>query len=131
MLKVVNGCSKGKDPKTFTLRDIRSEALTSWRAAVTYLIKAQLSHDITEEDFDIGYLLGNIVVSIGSKADLDELWEGLRSQQTPPWNKWWSTDGWKRSAQDYDEAGIRRKKDDESKEAKVEEMIQTLQGKHG
>ena len=41
-------------------------------------IKVQLSQDITEDDFDIGYLQGNTVVSIRSKADLDDIWEGQR-----------------------------------------------------
>ena len=63
MLKAVTRGSKGKEPKTFTLRDIRSEVLTS-SADVKCLIKAQLSQDITEEDFDIGYLQGNTVISI-------------------------------------------------------------------
>ena len=57
MLKAVNRGSKGKEPKTFTLRDVRPEAMTSC-AAVKCLIKAQLSQDITEDNFDIGYLQG-------------------------------------------------------------------------
>ena len=61
----------------FTLRDIIPEAHASC-ADVKCLIKEQLSQDITEDDFDIGYLQGNTVVSIRSKADLDEIWEGLR-----------------------------------------------------
>ena len=50
MLKAVNRGSKRKEPKTFTLRDIRPEALTSC-TAVKYLFKVQLSEDITEEDY--------------------------------------------------------------------------------
>ena len=75
--KAVSRGSKGKEPKMFTLRDIITEAHASC-ADVKCLIKAQLSQDITEDDFDIGYLQGNTVVSIRSKADLDEIWEGLR-----------------------------------------------------
>ena len=56
---------------------VRPEALTSC-TAVKYLIKAQLSEDITEDDFDIGYLHGNTVISIRNKADLDDIWECLR-----------------------------------------------------
>ena len=144
MLKAVTRGSKGKEPKTFTLRDIRSEALTSY-AAVKCLIKAQLSQDITEEDFDIGYLQGNTVVSIRSKADLDELWEGLRrGANTTLWCDGMSGEasqstslGRKRSAQDDEEAEKnkdkkkKKKKDDESKEEKVEGTIRTLQDKHG
>ena len=63
MLKAVSRGSKGKEPKTFTLRDIRPEAMTSC-AVVKCLIKAQLSQDNTKDDFDIGYLQGNTVVSI-------------------------------------------------------------------
>ena len=142
MLKAVTRGSKGKEPKTFTLRDIRSEALTSY-AAVKCLIKAQLSQDITKEDFNIGYLQGNTVVSIRSKADLDELWEGLRRRaNTTLWCDGMSGEasqstslGRKWSAQDDEEAeknkDKKKKKDDESKEEKVEESIRTLQDKHG
>ena len=63
MLKAVSRSSKGKEPKTFTLRDIQPEAMTSC-AAIKCLIKAQLSRDITGDDFDIGYLQSNTVVSI-------------------------------------------------------------------
>ena len=145
MLKAVNRGSKGKEPKTFTLRDVRPEAMTSC-AAVKCLIKAQLTQDITEEDFDIGFLQGNTVVSIRSKADLDELWEGLRRGiNTTLWcdgmngEAHSSSLGQKRSAQDTDEEGEkikdkkkkRKKKDGESKEEKVEETIQALQDKQG
>ena len=142
MLKAVNRGNKGKEPKTFTLRDVRPEANTSC-AAVKRLIKAQLSQDITEDDFDIGYLQGNTVVSIRSKADL-ELWEGLRKGfNTTMWCDGMngpaaqnSSLGRKRSTQDDEEAQKnkekkKKKKDDESKEEKVEKNIQTLQGKHG
>ena len=77
MLKAVNRGIKGKEPTTFTLRDVRPEAITSY-AALKLLIMVQLSQDITEHEFDIDYLQSNTVVSIRSKADLDELWEGLR-----------------------------------------------------
>ena len=138
MLKAVNRGSKGKELKTFTLRDVRPEAMTSC-AAVKCLIKAQLSQDVTEDDFDIGFLQGNTVVSIRSKADLDELWEGLRRGiNTTLWcdgmngrEAHSSSLGQKRSAQDTDEEGEkikdkkkkRKKKDGESKEEKVEETI--------
>jgi hypothetical protein len=54
LLKAVSRGSKGKEPKMFTLRDIRPEAMTSC-TTLKILIKAQLSQDITEEDFDIGH----------------------------------------------------------------------------
>ena len=144
MLKAVTRGSKGKEPKIFTLRDIRPEAMTSC-TALKILIKAQLSQDITEEDFDIGYLHGNTVVSIRSKADLNELWEGLRrGLNTTLWCDGmtgevaqYSSLGRKRSAQDDEtheknkDKKKKKKKDDESKEEKVEETIQTLQDKHG
>ena len=143
MLKAVNRGNKGKEPKTSTLRDVRPEFMTSC-AAVKRLIKAQLSQDITEDDFDIGYLQGNTVVSIRSKADL-ELWEGLRKGfNTTMWCDGMngpaaqnSSLGRKRSTQDDEEAQKnkekkkKKKKDDESKEEKVEKTIQTLQDKHG
>ena len=141
MLKAVTRGSKGKEPKTFTLRDIRSEAMTSC-AAVKCLIKAQLSQDITEEDFDIGFLQGNTVISIRSKADLDELWEVLRrGANTTLWCDGMNGEASqstaldrKRSGQDDKEAEKnkdKKKKNDESKEEEVEETIQTLQDKHG
>ena len=55
MLKAVNRGSKGKEPKTFTLRDVRPEAMTSY-AAVKCLIKVQLSQDITMKNNAYPYL---------------------------------------------------------------------------
>ncbi len=144
LLKAVSRGSKGKEPKLFTLRDIRPEAMTSC-TALKILIKAQLSQDITEENFDIGYLHGNTVVDIRSKADLDELWDGLRRRlNTTLWCDGMTGEaqnlliGRKRSAQDDEEPEKnkekkkkKKKKDDESKEERVEEAIQTLQDKHG
>ena len=146
MLKAVNRDSKGKVQKMFTLRVVRPEAVTSC-TAVKCLIKVQLSQDITEDDFDIGFLQGNTVVSIWSKADLDELWEGLRRGiNTTLWcdgmngqEAHSSSLGQKRSAQDTDMEGEkfkdkkkkRNKKNGESKEEKIEETIQALQDKHG
>ena len=51
--------------------------------AVNYLIKAQLSEDIAEDDFDIGYLQGNTVISIQNKADL----EGIKHHPMVWWNE--------------------------------------------
>lgn len=130
MLKAVTKGSKARkasEPKMFTLRDTRPETPTSC-AAVKCLIKAQLSQDITEEDFDIGHLQGNIVVSIQNKADLDELWEGLRrGSNTTMWCDGMSRDSsighpGKRSARDDEEVENnqektkkKKKKDDEPK----------------
>ena len=147
LLKAVSRGSKRKEPKMFTLRDIIPEAHASC-ADVKCLIKAQLSQDVTEDDFDIGYLQGNTVVSIRSKADLDEIWEGLRrGLNTTLWcdgmqnaNESQNPSlGHKRLLTDQEETEKskhkkkkRKKKDDgQSKEEKVEETIQTLQGKHG
>ena len=143
MLKAVSRGSKGKEPKIFTLRDIRPEAMTS-STALKILIKVQLSQDITEDDFDIGYLHGNTVVSIQSKADLDELWDGLRrglnttlwcdgmagevAQNSSLGRKWSAQDD---ETHDKNKDKKKKKKDDESKEEKVEAAIETLQDKYG
>ena len=43
-----------------------------------FLIKAQLKDDITEQDFDVGYVQGSSAVIIRSRVDLEELWDTLR-----------------------------------------------------
>ena len=57
LLKAVSRHSKGKEPKMFTLRNIVPDKISSC-SDVKSLIKAQLSDDITEDDFDLGYVQG-------------------------------------------------------------------------
>ena len=45
------------------------------------LNKAQLFDNITANNFNLGYVQGNSVVNIRSKADLDEIWEGLKKDK--------------------------------------------------
>ena len=76
LLKAVSRHSKGKDPKMFALRNIVPDRISCCND-IKSLIKEQLSDDIVEDDFDLGHVQGNTVVSLRSKADLDEMWEGL------------------------------------------------------
>ena len=80
LLKAVSRQSKGKELKVLTLRYIVPDKI-SCCSDVKSLIKAQLSDEITVDDFDLGYVQGNSVVNIRSKADLDEIWEGLKKDK--------------------------------------------------
>ena len=141
LLKAVSKQSKGKEPKIFTLRDV-SPHKVSCCSDMKSLIKAQLSDDITDDEFDLGYLQGNTVVNIRSRADLEEIWEGLKKglnitfwcdglqveQQSSSRKRPVSVDS-------HDAQGSKKrkqKKDDTStKDDKVEEVIHKLQESHG
>ena len=65
-----------------TLRNIVPSLTATACSDVKSLIKVQLSNDITVDDFALGYAQGNSVVNIRSKADLHEIWEGLKKGQS-------------------------------------------------
>ena len=88
--------SKGKKDqgKAFTLRDLNTSALQTC-TQLKILIKAQLDADIVDE-FDIGYIQNNTVVSLRSPQDVQEVWssivkgdnvtlwcDGLRGKESP------------------------------------------------
>ena len=65
-----------KDSKTFTLRNISSSTVSTCCALKT-LIGAQLSAEVMDNDFDVGYQQGNVIVSIRSADDLSQLWSSI------------------------------------------------------
>ena len=76
LLKAVNKKGK-KDPKIFTLRNINQHALLTCED-LKGVIRTKLSDDITNGDFDVGYVQGTTVVRIRTSEDLEELWSLLR-----------------------------------------------------
>ena len=48
-------------------------------AALKTLIKAQLEGDLIE-DFDIGYVQGDQVISMRNEIDFEKLWDSLRNE---------------------------------------------------
>ena len=63
--------------KIFSLRSINPSALNS-REDVRTLIQTQLEEDIVPDDFDVGFISGTTIISIRSKADLQEFWGDVR-----------------------------------------------------
>ena len=143
--------STKKDPKTFTLRNIPTASITSCEQ-LKHEIKAQLHDDIVKE-FDVGVLRGTTPVSIRTSHDLSEIWndvlggetvilwyDGLRhAREAVPKP---STSKRKRSRVESDgesdddgtlirgKKGKKRKSSQETREEKVEEIVNTLKEKH-
>ena len=141
LLKAVSRQSKGKDqPKTFTLSNIVPDQISCCKDFKS-LIKEQLSGDITQDEFDLGYVQGNTAVSLRSKVDLDEIMEGLtKGQNITLWCdgllvEQLSSRKMAVSADDEAEGSKekkrKKKKDDTSREDKVEEILQKLKENHG
>lgn len=58
-----------KDPKTFTLRDVCTAAISSC-AQLKREIQSQLKDDIIKGDFDVGFMQASTLVSMRSTHDL-------------------------------------------------------------
>ena len=72
LLKTVNKKKKNAGAKTFTLRNVDSSIINTC-SQMKALIRDQLRNDITEKNFDIGYLQSSTVISIRNKDDLAEI----------------------------------------------------------
>lgn len=77
LLKAVNRKKKTAGAKTFTLRNVNPSIINTC-SQMKALIRDQLQNDITEGNFDIGYMQSNTVISIRSKEDLAEIWANLK-----------------------------------------------------
>ena len=134
LIKATNKENKGKD-KLFVLRDIESEKLMSCKD-LKLLIKAQLKEDITESEFDVGYIHGSSVVTIRNQVDFEELWDGLRKgANTMLWCNGMQSSlvGSKRSTDtSHTEVEKKRRKTKETETAnEVDNILTTLKEKHG
>ena len=77
LLKAVNRKKKTAGAKMFTLRNVNTSIINTC-SQMKALIRDQLHNDITEGNFDIGYLQSNTVISIRSKEDLAEIWANIK-----------------------------------------------------
>ena len=75
LLKAVS--KEAKNQKVFTLRNIDSGAMNSCDD-VRKLIRAQLEADMISHEFDVGLVSGSSVISIRTKADLEDFWSDVR-----------------------------------------------------
>ena len=75
LLKSVNKRKKGAC-KTFTLRNIKPWEILEC-SDLEDSVRDQLQDDVIEEEFDVGYLQSNTVVSIRSKEGLVEVWSTM------------------------------------------------------
>ena len=65
----------------FTIRNINTTQVSSISRLVE-LIRAQLKGDIIAEDFDVGYVSGNNLISLRNKEDVSEIWTSANRGQT-------------------------------------------------
>ena len=77
-LKAVSksGGEKASSFKTFTLRNINTRDISTC-SQLRALIRDQLTTDITQGSFDVGYLQNNMVISVRNGEDLAEIWATL------------------------------------------------------
>ncbi len=143
-----------KDPKTFTLRDVPTAAISSCKQ-LKQEIRAQLHEDIVR-DFVVGYIQGSTPVSIRTSNDLMDIWDevskgekvllwcdGLKMVTTTPK----PTPSRKRKAHvesdddldssddgasvDNTKSKKKKKSAQETREERVEETVCTLKDTHG
>ena len=80
------------------------------------LIRNQLSTDITQGSFDIGYLQNNMVVSVRNEEDLAEIWANLcKGTSVMLW-----CDGLKQTAESASTSSSRKRKRQVSPESDLE-----------
>lgn len=136
MLKAVTR-GKVKEFKLFTLRNVDPIKVSTCKDLID-LIRAQLSHDVVKDSFDVGFIQNNSPVSIRTGEDLFEIWQDLgKGKNITLWCDGMIPEKKKRTHEsDSDDEhelrrNKRRKKDDTAREDKVEEIIQKLKAKHG
>ena len=69
-----------KKEKTFSLRNLDLSVIKSCADLKTE-IRSRLTSDITDKQYDVGYVRGTNVVRVRTAEDLDELWALLRKPQ--------------------------------------------------
>ncbi len=127
--------STRKDGKTFTLRNVNS-ASTKTCGNLKDLVRQQLVDDIISDDFDIGYMEGNTVVSLRSTlevwSDIRQgkkvtIWcDGLREDVSGAGQK--SSRKRKNKGEDSNEFNVKKSK--EEKDKKVDKVISNLKETH-
>ena len=65
----------GKNSKLFTLRNVNMNLVRSLQATIRY----QFENDIVGDDFDVGYVNGNNMISIRTSVDLLEIFSDMKS----------------------------------------------------
>ena len=123
-----------KDSKVFTLRNIRTDDVTSCKDLVS-IIKSQLQHDVIK-DFDVGFVENSSSVSIRSNEDLRDVWDQIkRGKNTMLWCDGMAPMNKRRidaeSDEEHNSRRSKKKKQDDTREDRVEEMVKTLKAKHG
>ena len=135
-LRAVRPNAKKSDGKTFTLRNIDTQQVTTCKQ-LKGLIRAHLGDDVQKE-FDVGYLKGNSVVNLRSVQDISEIWQkGLGGSEVTLW-----CDGLglplkkkgtkrKRKGSDSDSDEEVKKTKQEEKDDKIQTIIDKLMQLHG
>ena len=72
LLKVMSRGIKG-DFKMFTLRNINPTEISTV-FSLSQLMRTQLKGNIIEEDFDVGYISGNNLISFRNREDVSDIW---------------------------------------------------------
>ena len=125
------------------MRDLNSSVLQTCTQLKT-LIKAQLDADLVDE-FDIGYIQGNTVVSLRSSKDIQEIWSSiLKGENITLWcdglrkegrsgSKKRSNKSTQEESDDDEDSGVtkkKKKKKSEEREEQVENTMEQLQSMH-
>ena len=116
-LKAVSksGGKKASSFKTFMLRNIDTRNISTC-SQLRALIRNQLSTDITQGSFDIGYLQNNMVVSVRNEEDLAEIWANLcKGTSVMLW-----CDGLKQTAESASTSSSRKRKRQVTPESDLE-----------
>ena len=141
LLKAVSKKQTGKKvqsgAKTFVLRSINTSTVSTC-SLLKALIRKQVGGEIIKDDFDVGYLQGNNVITMRNKEDIMELWsnlirgsntviwcDGLLVQQSKGNRKRPSVD----SESDDEEHPIKKTKKDE-RDSAVKKYIEDLNAAH-
>lgn len=139
-LKAVSRSSK-KDTKTFVLRNIDDEEITTV-AALKNVIKKQLEDDIISGAFDVGVMQGALVVNVRSQEDLKDVWtEARKGGKVVLWCDALKEVQLKKSrhritedesdSDDESHKSKRKKSASKEREGKVQETVDTLKRQHG
>lgn len=126
--------------KMFTLRDLDITAILTCEDLkgedLKDAIKRQLTDDIVDSDFDVGYVEGSSVVRIRNRRDLEEVWSCIAKSKGKVmlWCDGLSNTKESRKRPRSDGVSVVNKKkkvpDKADKEQKVQQLVDSLKEKH-
>ena len=137
LVKVASKDGPISSGKMFTLRDLDITTILTCED-LKDAIKRQLTDDIVDSDFDVGYVEGSSVVRIRNRRDLEEVWSCINNPKTKGKVMLWcdglsnTKESRKRPRSDGVSVVNTKKKvpDKANKEQKVQQLVDSLKEKH-